>query len=379
MGSSSEDEEFPLEIDVGGREVDPAVCPICRVSTYSGDTIGCSSCPGWFHFPCVGVSKGDPEVENPDVPFYCPRCRKRPHPVSKNKRKRGRPRKTSSSNSSPSSRKRNQLVAAGGRSRGRPPRTVSATDRSPPIRLKISLGRGSAATSTSLPLSSPPARVNRDDEDDNNSSDEEEERWLRAVDEGEDVSGVVDPELRSIKDPALMTVRQKAMVSKGGGEDSPGMEEEGELMALQYGLKRKPDEETEEARRIKEIKSQKRKEVELERREQDKKRTMEKLLKKKETKLSSLAGPSSGKAVEKAATSSGPVVSYRSSAQETALSFPPGMKFPMSAATALEPRPRDICSVKGCLNLKKYSCSKTGKPLCSIECYKINMSTIKAF
>jgi len=32
------------------------------------------------------------------------------------------------------------------------------------------------------------------------------------------------------------------------------------------------------------------------------------------------------------------------------------------------------CTVPGCTNLKKYSCSRTGLPLCSLECYKKNIS-----
>lgn len=31
------------------------------------------------------------------------------------------------------------------------------------------------------------------------------------------------------------------------------------------------------------------------------------------------------------------------------------------------------CGVGGCTNQKKYSCSKTGTPLCSLDCYKKNL------
>ena len=33
-----------------------------------------------------------------------------------------------------------------------------------------------------------------------------------------------------------------------------------------------------------------------------------------------------------------------------------------------------LCGAPGCQNAKKYSCSKTGVPLCSLGCYKRNMA-----
>ena len=29
-----------------------------------------------------------------------------------------------------------------------------------------------------------------------------------------------------------------------------------------------------------------------------------------------------------------------------------------------------MCAVEGCVNAKRYSCSQTKLPLCSLECYK---------
>lgn len=31
------------------------------------------SCEGWYHFGCVGLTKGDPRLE-PDAQFICPPC-----------------------------------------------------------------------------------------------------------------------------------------------------------------------------------------------------------------------------------------------------------------------------------------------------------------
>lgn len=40
------------------------------------------------------------------------------------------------------------------------------------------------------------------------------------------------------------------------------------------------------------------------------------------------------------------------------------------------PPAQKICGVEGCENPKKYSCSQTGLPLCSLQCYKANQLTI---
>lgn len=37
---------------------------------------------------------------------------------------------------------------------------------------------------------------------------------------------------------------------------------------------------------------------------------------------------------------------------------------------------QQLCGVDGCEKLKKYSCSRTGVPLCSIQCYKANQLNI---
>lgn len=34
-----------------------------------------------------------------------------------------------------------------------------------------------------------------------------------------------------------------------------------------------------------------------------------------------------------------------------------------------------LCAVKDCKNIKKYNCSKTNVPLCSLKCYKANLAS----
>ena len=57
-----------------GNGIDDSICPVCRGSTYIGETISCEKCEYWFHFECVGVKKDDPWVQNEDVPYFCSDC-----------------------------------------------------------------------------------------------------------------------------------------------------------------------------------------------------------------------------------------------------------------------------------------------------------------
>ena len=55
-------------INSESEDVD-SICPICRETTYVGETINCEKCSHWFHFECIGVTHS-----NQDVPFYCSKC-----------------------------------------------------------------------------------------------------------------------------------------------------------------------------------------------------------------------------------------------------------------------------------------------------------------
>lgn len=114
------------------------------------------------------------------------------------------------------------------------------------------------------------------------------------------------------------------------------------------------------------IKSQKRKQLADEKREKDKKKTMERLLKKQESKATKTSKARTNR-------SSAPVIIYKMSENGGVLVFPPEVEFPLKAQKIGEAPPLKYCSM-GCGNLKKYSCSKTGAFLCSLECYKKNMA-----
>lgn len=192
----------------------------------------------------------------------------------------------------------------------------------------------------------------------------DEERWLDAIESGK--LEEVDDELKKIKDPKLMTARQRAMYERGTDkEPSPGGEL---LMSLPTGYKEKVL--TAEAIQKAQIKSQKRKQLADEKREKDKKKTMERLLKKQESKAAKQTKNKMVKAAQ-------PVISYRDTVDGATVSLPPGVDFPIAPQIAYDPPKPILCSIPGCFNIKRYNCSKTNVPLCSFKCYRQNVAALK--
>ncbi|XP_063983928.1 INO80 complex subunit B [Diachasmimorpha longicaudata] len=194
----------------------------------------------------------------------------------------------------------------------------------------------------------------------------EEERWLDAIESGK--LEEVDDELKKIKpkDPKLMTARQRAMFErKTDAEPNPGVEQ---LMSLPTGYKEKVM--TAEAIQKAALKSLKRKQLADEKREKDKKKTMERLLKKQESKASKITGK--GKASKRQV----PLVTYRLTLEGSSISYPPGEEFPLRPSKMKKTPEVPLCAVQQCRNPKKYSCSKTGISLCSLQCYKANLAGI---
>lgn len=105
--------------------------------------------------------------------------------------------------------------------------------------------------------------------------------------------------------------------------------------------------------------------------EENKNQTIERLTKTSKAKIKSLKE-------KKTKQNQCPMVRYSDSAQGIAISFPTGVPTPAPAPPCLPPLPLVICGVSGCTNLKKYSCSKTGVPLCSLECYKRNLLLVES-
>lgn len=222
----------------------------------------------------------------------------------------------------------------------------------------------------------------------------DEERWLAAIETGK--LEEVDDELKKIKpkDPKLMTARQRAMYEKNtsdGASLSPtktrksaasttivdgvqaNVSSSGQLLLalpnFKYKEKEKQPLTAEDIEKSKE-KAQKRKQLADEKREKDKKKTMERLLKKQDSKM---VKSTKMRPVKQQL----PVISYRNTADLITVTFPATMECPIQAKTAIEPPQPVLCGIEGCKNQKRYSCSKTNVPLCSLECYKKNVESMK--
>lgn len=227
----------------------------------------------------------------------------------------------------------------------------------------------------------------------------EEERWLEAIEAGKDLEEV-DDELKKIKpkDPRLMTARQRAMYEKSIGDTnsvSPAQKSSarksiptttivdgvqanvsssGELLLALPNFKVKKGKDkvpltAEDIEKFKE-KAQKRKQLADEKREKDKKKTMERLLKKQDSKMVKSIKVRLVKQLV-------PVISYKNNINGAFLHFPPLYEFPLKSQRAKEPPKLKFCGIPGCKNLKRYSCSKTNVPLCSLECFKKNVESVK--
>ncbi|XP_012263492.2 INO80 complex subunit B [Athalia rosae] len=220
-------------------------------------------------------------------------------------------------------------------------------------------------SSATSPKTAPKKKVTKGNKGKESGTSSEEERWLDAIESGK--LEEVDDELKKIKpkDPKLMTARQRAMFErKTDAEPSSSVEQ---LMSLPSGYKEKVM--TAEAIQKAALKSQKRKQLADEKREKDKKKTMERLLKKQESKASKILGK--GKPNKRQV----PLVSYRITVEGSSISLPPGEEFPLPSTRQEKPLSVILCGADGCENPKKYSCSKTGTPLCSLQCYKNNLSS----
>ncbi|XP_017086723.2 INO80 complex subunit B isoform X2 [Drosophila eugracilis] len=198
----------------------------------------------------------------------------------------------------------------------------------------------------------------------NSSTSSDEERWLTAIETGklEDV----DEELKKIKDPKFMTARQRALYERTQDTDISGFVEK--LIALPTGYKEREKPQTAEEIQKAILKSQKRKLHADQRREKDKLKTMERLLKKQEsTKHRSWIRNKPLK------TCLYPKITYISAIKGNYLIVPPGQEFPQMAKTNCTTPLLKLCHVNGCKNRKAYNCSTTKVPLCSLNCYRKNI------
>ncbi|NXY88279.1 IN80B protein, partial [Alcedo cyanopectus] len=183
---------------------------------------------------------------------------------------------------------------------------------------------------------------------------EEEERWLDALEKGElDDNG----ELKKEVDESLLTARQKALLHKQQSQP---------LLELPMGYKAK--EVTEEMLVKREERARKRRLQAAKKAEENKNQTIERLTKTSKAKVKTLRE-------RRAKQPPCPVVRYCNAAEHISLSFPPGTGPPLLPAPAGPPTvpPARLCAVDGCPNPRRYCCSRTGRPLCSLACYRRNL------
>lgn len=185
---------------------------------------------------------------------------------------------------------------------------------------------------------------------------DEEERWLDALEKGElDDNG----DLKKEVDESLLTARQKALLHKQQLQP---------LLELPMGYKEK--EMTAEMMQKREERARKRRLQAQKKAEDNKNQTIERLTKTSKAKIKSMRE-------KKLKLNQSPMVRYSDTAQGVVISFPSGVPAPAPAPPRLPPSAPVSCGVSGCTNVRKYSCSKTGVPLCSLECYKRNLLLVQ--
>lgn len=141
------------------------------------------------------------------------------------------------------------------------------------------------------------------------------------------------------------------------------------LLELPMGYKEK--EMTAEMMQKREERARKRRLQAAKKAEENKNQTIERLTKTSKAKIKSMKERNSK-------LNQCPMIRYSDSAKGLAISFPTGVTAPAPTAPRPPPAAPVNCGVSGCTNLKKYSCSKTGVPLCSLECYKRNLLLVQS-
>ncbi|KAF1573798.1 UNVERIFIED_CONTAM: INO80 complex subunit B, partial [Eudyptes pachyrhynchus] len=139
------------------------------------------------------------------------------------------------------------------------------------------------------------------------------------------------------------------------------------LLELPMGYKAK--ELTEEMLVKREERARKRRLQAAKKAEENKNQTIERLTKTNKAKVKT-------QRERKAKQAPCPVVRYRNAIDRITVSFPAGVATPFlpAPAPAAPPPPLPVlCGVAGCPNRKRYSCSRTGLPLCSLACYRRNL------
>ncbi|KAM3910430.1 INO80 complex subunit B [Leptodactylus fuscus] len=193
------------------------------------------------------------------------------------------------------------------------------------------------------------------------SEQDEEMRWLDALERGDlDVNG----DLKRETDESLLTARQRALLQKQQTPAAP--------LYPPAVYTRPPQEMSQEMLVKREEKARKRRLQAAKKAEESKKQTIERLTK---TLKSRGTKPALGRRGGRQPPC--PTVHYQNSAHSITVSYPPGVPYPVpTEPQAALPAPQ-LCGAPGCANPKKYSCSKTQVPVCSLECYRRNLEVLR--
>lgn len=164
----------------------------------------------------------------------------------------------------------------------------------------------------------------------------------------------------------MMTARQRAMYDRENNAEKDFVPPE-MLISLPSGYKEKVM--TAEALERAQEKSAKRKALADQKREKDRQKTMERLLKKQESKLKQVSRSKQQKPGV-------PIITYKSTQEQCVVIFPPsydhtfGQRAGEGTPGEATPPKVKLCAI--CESPKRYNCSKTNTPLCSFKCYKEN-------
>jgi INO80 complex subunit B len=193
-----------------------------------------------------------------------------------------------------------------------------------------------------------------------------------------------DEELKIMKDPKLMTRRQRALLeSQTLKKNQEAMRVKELESAKKARLQERSSLDDEDLERMR-VKATRRRQQAEEKKEEDKKQTIDRLLKKKDNsqkkgrELQSKSGRTAGTTTRsKQKLNQVPKMTYLNNEKGIYIVFPgtdiPDLGLPIKAE-AFATIPKDdehlVCAQKGCGQKRKYLCSKSKLPCCSLACYK---------
>lgn len=229
---------------------------------------------------------------------------------------------------------------------------------------KESLSTGTSTPSGTLSTSSSlgPRKRAKDDED----------AWLEALEEGR--LHEVDDELKKMKDPKLMTARQRALLESKSQKKKQEVVRIQEIESAKKNRKQERMNMDEEAAERRMVKARKRRQQAEEKKEKDKKQTIDRLLKKMND--SSESKQPGSKSKRRKLLLDYPKMTYVNNRNGACLILPDSM----NAATDLlrtsdrvvaKVKKEELCARESCGKRRKYCCASNGLACCSIECYRV--------